>query len=74
MEPNKTTTAKSQTMGITNDVAMLTDKEKAHLALTKYYSFVYETGLIYLNNGYWDCKDSQGAREYLDKLGVREQR
>ncbi len=61
-------------MGITNDVEMLTEKEKEHLAQAKYYSFVYGIGLIYLSNGYWDCSNSEAARDYLDKLGIEERR
>lgn len=61
-------------MGITNNVKMLTDKEKAHLAQAKYYSLVYDVGLIYLSNGYWDCSDSGSALEYLDALGIPEKR
>ena len=70
----KKTTIKTQSMGITNNVELLTEKEKAHLAQAKYYSFVYGVGLIYLSNGYWDCTDSGAAREYLDQLGIAERR
>ncbi|MGX5691315.1 hypothetical protein [Arcticibacter tournemirensis] len=64
----------TQSLGITNNVAMLTEKEKAHLSQAKYYSYVYGIGLIYLSNGYWDCTNSSEAVEYLDQLGIPERR
>lgn len=59
---------------ITSEVYMLTEEDIAHLAQTKYFSVVYETGLIYLSNGYWDCSDSYAAMDYLYEHDIPEKR
>lgn len=59
---------------ITHEACLLTEEDIAHLAETKYYSVVYETGLIYLSNGYWECTDSYAALDYLYEHDIPEKR
>lgn len=60
-------------MKINNNVNNLSKEEVLYLQECKWYSYVYDVGLILLPDGSsWDCSNTVEAKAYLDNLGVQE--
>lgn len=59
---------------IESNPSALTQEEKALIAKAVYYSYTYGVGLIFLSNGTWDCSNTVGAKQFLDRLGIPEKK